>query len=141
MGNKGKVRKIAIIGITAAVYAVLTIFIPFGYLGIQCRLSEIMNLLVFFNPIFAPGIVLGCLHCKSIFADKPFAGLDNRRFFNRLLCLFYFKVEKTTCQLSLSDDFLRFACWFRTFHCAWAGTRFSPILHTAVKLWQANLLQ
>lgn len=61
--NNGKsttARKVAIIGVTAAIYFVLTIVNPFSSGEIQCRLSEIMNLLVFFNPIFAPGVVLGC---------------------------------------------------------------------------------
>lgn len=59
--NSVKVKKIAVIDITAATYFVLTIINPFSSGEIQCRLSEIMNLLVFFNPIFAPGVVLGCL--------------------------------------------------------------------------------
>ena len=55
------VKKLAIIGITAALYAVLTVAIaPIAYGPIQFRFSELMVLLVFINPIFAPGLVLGC---------------------------------------------------------------------------------
>lgn len=54
-------KKIVLIGITAALYAVLTVFLaPISYGPIQFRLSEVLNLLAFVNPIFAPGIVLGC---------------------------------------------------------------------------------
>lgn len=54
-------KHIAVIGLTAAVYTVLTLALPFlSYGNIQCRFSEVMNLLAFVNPVFAPGIVLGC---------------------------------------------------------------------------------
>jgi len=54
-------RNIVTIGLVAALYAVLTIFLaPISYGPIQFRLSEVLNLLAFVNPIFAPGIVLGC---------------------------------------------------------------------------------
>jgi len=51
----------AVTGMVAAVYAAATIFMPIPQYGpIQCRLSEMMCLLAFINPVFAPGIVLGC---------------------------------------------------------------------------------
>jgi len=54
-------RKIVIIGVTAGLYAALTVFLaPISYGPIQFRLSEVLNLLAFINPIFAPGIILGC---------------------------------------------------------------------------------
>ena len=60
MGIKST-KKLAIIGTTAAVYTCLTVFMPIPAYGeIQCRLSEALNLLAFLNPIFAPGIILGC---------------------------------------------------------------------------------
>lgn len=56
-----KARFLTITGITAAVYAVLTIAVaPLSYGLVQCRFSEILNLLVFINPVFAPGLVIGC---------------------------------------------------------------------------------
>lgn len=54
-------RKIAVISLTAAIYVVLTLFLPFPQYGeIQFRFSEILNLLAFINPVFAPGIIIGC---------------------------------------------------------------------------------
>lgn len=55
-------KKIAIIGIVAAIYAVATIAIaPIAYGPIQFRVSEILTLLAFVNPIYIPGLVLGCI--------------------------------------------------------------------------------
>ncbi|MEJ8554546.1 QueT transporter family protein [Tepidibacter sp. Z1-5] len=55
-------KKIAIIGIVAAIYAVATIAIaPISYGAIQFRISEILILLAFINPIYIPGLVLGCI--------------------------------------------------------------------------------
>ena len=55
------IRRLALTGIVAAVYAVMSLFLPFlSYGQIQCRFSEILNLLVFINPVFAPGVILGC---------------------------------------------------------------------------------
>ena len=52
---------IAITGITAAIYAVATLAIsPIAYGSVQFRISEIMVLLPWINPIFAPGLILGC---------------------------------------------------------------------------------
>lgn len=54
-------KRMAVIGLTAAIYVVLTLFLPFPAYGeIQFRFSEILNLLAFVNPVFAPGIVIGC---------------------------------------------------------------------------------
>lgn len=53
-------KKIALIGITAAVYAALTMLLaPISYGAIQLRLSEVMTLLAFINPVFIPGLVIG----------------------------------------------------------------------------------
>jgi uncharacterized membrane protein len=54
-------KNIVTVGIVAAIYAVLTVFLaPLSYGPIQFRISEALNLLAFVNPVFAPGIVLGC---------------------------------------------------------------------------------
>lgn len=54
-------RTIAVTGVTAAAYMAATLLIaPFGFDAIQFRLSEIMVLLSFVDPIYAPGLILGC---------------------------------------------------------------------------------
>lgn len=54
-------KNIVTIGLVAAIYAVLTVVLaPLSYGPIQFRISEVLNLLAFVNPVFAPGIVLGC---------------------------------------------------------------------------------
>ena len=53
-------RRVAVTSLMAAVYVVLTVALPIPqYSAIQFRVAEVMNLLVFFNPVFAPGIILG----------------------------------------------------------------------------------
>lgn len=55
-------KKIAQIGIIAALYAVMTIALaPISYGNIQFRVSEILTLFAFFNPVFIPGLTLGTL--------------------------------------------------------------------------------
>lgn len=59
--NNINVNKIAKIAIVAAVYAVLTVAIaPLSYGGVQFRVSEVMVLLAFIDPLYIPGLVLGC---------------------------------------------------------------------------------
>lgn len=66
---KLNIRRIAATGITAATYAALTVLLPIpSYGAIQCRLSEVMNLLAFINPAFVPGIILGCF-ISNIFSS------------------------------------------------------------------------
>ena len=53
-------KKMAMIGATAAIYAVLTVAMaPLSYGAVQLRLSEVMTLLAFVDPVFIPGLVLG----------------------------------------------------------------------------------
>jgi len=67
-------RKIAVVGMTAAVYFVLTVALAgISYGDIQFRVSEVLNLLAFINPVFAPGIILGCLLANMF---SPFAVVD-----------------------------------------------------------------
>ena len=59
--KKNKTEMVAITGITAAVYMVLTLLIsPFAFGSVQFRLSEAMVMLAWVNPSFIPGLVLGC---------------------------------------------------------------------------------
>ena len=56
------VKKIVITGLVAAIYAALTLVIaPLSFGPIQFRISEIMVLLAFINPIYILGLTLGCL--------------------------------------------------------------------------------
>ena len=58
--QKLSTKKITVIGITAALYAALTIGLaPISYGAVQLRLSEVMTLLAFINPVFIPGLILG----------------------------------------------------------------------------------
>lgn len=55
-----KVKLLAVSGIIAALYIVVTLAIlPFGFTNIQFRVSEIFNHLVVFNPRYAVGVVAG----------------------------------------------------------------------------------
>lgn len=56
-----KVKKLVKIAISAAVYTVATLAIaPLSYGAIQFRLSEVMTLLAFIDPVYIIGLVLGC---------------------------------------------------------------------------------
>lgn len=53
-------RRITQIALIAAVYAVLTIALaPISYGNIQFRVSEVLTLLAYFNPVFIPGLTIG----------------------------------------------------------------------------------
>lgn len=55
------VQRIAITGITAALYMTATLMLaPLSYGAIQLRFSEILVLLAFLDPAYAPGLILGC---------------------------------------------------------------------------------
>ncbi len=55
-----KTRNLARAGIVAALYFALTVvFKPVSYGPIQFRFAEILNMLAYYNPAFAPGVVLG----------------------------------------------------------------------------------
>jgi uncharacterized membrane protein len=59
---KINVNKLVKIGVVAAIYSVLTIFIaPLSYGPIQFRFSEVLTLLAFIDPLYIPGLVLGCI--------------------------------------------------------------------------------
>jgi uncharacterized membrane protein len=60
--NKGiTVKFIAINAMIAGVYAVFTLVLsPIAYLEVQCRLSEVMVFLSFYNKKYIPGLVIGC---------------------------------------------------------------------------------
>ena len=60
--NLFNVKTIALNGIIAGLYAVITIACgPLSYEFMQFRFSELLNLLVFFNPSYTIGLTIGCL--------------------------------------------------------------------------------
>jgi len=62
MKSKFTVKAMAYMAVVAALYAAATFSVAFMSFGpIQFRVSEVLNLLAFFNPIFAPGVLLGVL--------------------------------------------------------------------------------
>jgi len=59
----------------AAVYVAFTVSLaPIGFGSVQFRLAESLNLLVFFNPIFAPAVVLGVLIANLL--SSPYGIID-----------------------------------------------------------------
>ena len=60
--KKLTVRELALCGVLAAVYAVITLAIaPFAYGPIQFRISEALCVLPFFAPVTSLGLFVGCL--------------------------------------------------------------------------------
>ncbi len=58
---KKKTEFIARSAITAALYVVLTLLsYPLSYGMVQFRMSELMTLLVWFDPSYIPGLLVGC---------------------------------------------------------------------------------
>ena len=65
-------KRITLTGLVAALYFVLTVCLPFPAYGeIQFRLSEVLNLLAFINPAFAPGLILGCFAANIFSSVNP----------------------------------------------------------------------
>ena len=57
-----KIKKIAILGVLAAIYAALTLLLaPISYREIQFRISESLCLLPFLYPSTSYGLFVGCL--------------------------------------------------------------------------------
>ena len=70
------VRQIAVAGVIAALYAVLSYFASIfnvAYGPIQCRFSEALCVLPFFFPEAVPGLFLGCLAANLL---SPYGVLD-----------------------------------------------------------------
>ena len=59
--RKFSVRELTLAAMVAAVYTVLTVFLPIPQYGeIQFRLAECMTVLPFLFPWAAPGLIVGC---------------------------------------------------------------------------------
>ena len=53
-------RRLAEIGVIAALYTALTLVNPLAFGPIQCRVSEALTILPVFSPAAIPGLTLGC---------------------------------------------------------------------------------
>lgn len=59
--SRFSVRQMAAAGIIAAIYAVLTLFLPIPqYGGVQLRVAEAMTVLPYLFPEAVPGLAVGC---------------------------------------------------------------------------------
>jgi len=73
--KKNLSKRLAVIGMTAAVYFVLTFALQaLAFREVQFRVSEVLNLLAFINPIFGPGVVLGCFLSNLVMS--PLGAID-----------------------------------------------------------------
>ncbi|SCJ99195.1 Queuosine precursor ECF transporter S component QueT [uncultured Clostridium sp.] len=60
--NQNLTKRIVVTGVIAAIYTVLTLILaPISFGPVQFRLSEIMVLLAFVDPLYIIGLTLGCL--------------------------------------------------------------------------------
>lgn len=65
-------KKLVKMAIVAALYTVLTVILaPISYGVIQFRVSEVMVLLAFFDPIYIGGLTLGCLISNIFGGNGP----------------------------------------------------------------------
>ena len=72
---KISVKRMAVMAMTSAVYAAITLGTIFlSYHAIQYRIAESLNLLAFFNPIFAPAVAIGVF--LSNFLGSPYGIAD-----------------------------------------------------------------
>jgi uncharacterized membrane protein len=61
MSKKFTTQQIAFGAIITAVYVVLTVINPLSFPAIQFRISEILVLICFYNPVYCIPMILGCL--------------------------------------------------------------------------------
>lgn len=72
--NSKKTKWIVYTAVLAGIYASLTIAMaPISYGPVQLRIPEILTLLAFANPQFAPGLILGCFIANMF---SPFGIMD-----------------------------------------------------------------
>lgn len=61
MKRRNKTKYIVLTGLIAAIYVVITVAFSFmSYEAVQFRISEIMVLFAFIDPLYIPGLVIGC---------------------------------------------------------------------------------
>jgi Predicted membrane protein len=65
--KKIPIRKFAYAGLVGAAYAALTMLLyPISYGPVQFRVSEVLCILPFFDPIYAVGLFVGCVIANLI---------------------------------------------------------------------------
>ncbi len=69
-------KKLVTISVVAAIYVVMTLAVaPLAYGPFQFRISEILNLLAFYNPIFGIAVTLGCFIANMLTPNLPILDL------------------------------------------------------------------
>ena len=90
--DKNLTRRIAVSAITAALYIVLTLGLSFmSYGSIQFRVSEILNLMAYIDPIYGFGVIIGCF-ISNIFSPL---GLPDMIFGTMATAIAVFAITKT----------------------------------------------
>jgi len=85
-------RRIAFSGIIAALYAVLTLGLSFiSYRSVQFRVSEILNLMAFIDPLYGAGVIIGCF-ISNIFSPL---GLPDMIFGTLATAIAVFAITRT----------------------------------------------
>lgn len=99
------IKSIVVNALLAALYAVITILSgPLSFNGgsLQLRFSEILCLLVFFNPKYTLGVTLGCL-LANIMSMYGWPDLVLGTFATFLTCILIILVAKTVKNLFLAS--------------------------------------
>ncbi|MDR2649689.1 MAG: QueT transporter family protein [Clostridiales bacterium] len=85
-------KRIAISGVIAALYVVLTLGLaPISFEAVQFRISEILNLMAFIDPLYGAGVILGCFIANSF---SPF-GLPDIIFGTLATAVAIFAITRT----------------------------------------------
>lgn len=95
MMRKQSVFSLMLIGLTAALYVVLTFVSPMSYGALQFRISESLNFLIIIDKRFAWGIILGVFISNifsSFFLDIIFGTLHTA--VSIICCLLLIKIFK-----------------------------------------------
>ena len=103
------VRNIVLNGVIAALYAAITIACgPLSYEFMQFRFSELLNLLVFFNPTTTVGLTLGCLIANLFSSVGPIdiAIGTSTTLVACIIMIFYSKLTKNLFTTGLIPCFL-----------------------------------
>ncbi|MCL2019427.1 MAG: QueT transporter family protein [Oscillospiraceae bacterium] len=74
MQKKITIREVAFGAVLAAVYVALTLINPLSFGEVQFRISEILVLFCFYNPVFCVPMILGCFIAN--FIASPFGWID-----------------------------------------------------------------